>query len=523
MLDSIPFKLLLIGAVAALIAALLIPLASRVAILVGLVDKPDAKRKLHERPIPLVGGIVVFLTTTLTAILAIWQFGGQISSDQTATIFRQEHLGLFLAGGVLLLVGVLDDRFKIRGRHKLMGQVLAATILIGFGYYFDQIKISSLTVPFGVFSVLIVYFWILGAVNSVNLLDGADGFAGTLGLVVSISIAVMAVFAGGAKSTDAVIAAALAGSLVGFLMFNLPPAKIYLGDAGSMLIGLVLGALAISTSLKEQTFYALVAPMAVLSIPIMDSTVAIIRRKMTGRGIYAVDRGHIHHNLLRQGLSPKMAVLWMFVLCGTTAAGGVMSFVTRESEFALIAVFLVVGFLVAGRIFGFAEFRMVGKKVQGVTMGIMPAARRHQATNGEEFQLQGTRDWGKLFAVIRQFASEHGFSKITLDINAPWIHESYHGTWKSTASSVTEANDEWESSIPLVLEDRLYGRIVIVATGDECDAYRSIPGMIEMITRTGSQLIQAEPIIPVRSPIEESPDPSPERAPHLEDSGVLSG
>lgn len=521
MLDSIALKLLCVAAASATVAAMLIPLASRIATAIGLVDKPDAKRKLHERPIPMIGGIVIFLTTSLVTLLAISRFGHLFSSQiQTLPAFHWEHLGLLSASLILLGVGVLDDFFKIRGSYKLIGQIIAATILIGFGYYFDEIRVSGTQIQFGVFSILIVYFWLLGAVNSVNLLDGADGFAGTLGLVVSIAISVMAVFVGGAKTVDAVIAASLGGALVGFLLFNLPPAKIYLGDAGSMVIGLVLGALAISTSFKEQTFYALVAPIAILSIPILDSTVAIIRRKMTGRGIYAVDRGHIHHNLLSQGLSPKMAVLWMFVLCGTTAAGGVLSFITRESEFAIISIVLVVGFLVAGRIFGFAEFRMIGSKVKGVTNRILPGKAGDR--DSQEYQLQGTRDWGKLFGMVRSFAIEHGFRKITLDINAPWIHESYHGTWKSPASGITEAHEEWESTLPLILESQLYGRLIIVAAGDECNAYRCIPELIEAISTTGEEVIRQDPLFPRAKSTAAQPDRNESEPPRMEDSGVLS-
>lgn len=519
--NSVLLSLLLVTGAAATIAGLSIPLASYVAIACGLVDKPDAKRKLHERPIPLVGGIVVFAVTVLTSAVAVWQLGGVMG-----TAFEFEHLGLAAAALFLLLVGVLDDRFKIRGRYKLMGQVGAATILIASGYFFDQVHIMRWPISFGVFSVLIVYFWILGAVNSVNLLDGADGFAGTLGLVVSIATVIMAASAN--HMSDAIIAASLGGALVGFLFFNLPPAKVYLGDAGSMVIGLILGALAISTSLKEQYFWALVAPLAILTIPIMDSTVAILRRKMTGRGIYAVDRGHIHHSLLRQGLSPKMAVLWMFVLCGTTAAGGVVSFLTRESEFALIAVFLVVGFLIVGRIFGFTEFKMVGRKVHGITLGVVSRGPKPSTVDGEEFQLQGTRDWGRLFAQVRAFALEHGFTKVKLDINAPWIHESYHGTWKSPSASVTESADEWVSSLPLVLDDRLFGRIEIVASGDECDAYRAIPQLIELLTESGSDLIASDPIQPrpVPASVSESMNSEPldseaMNEAKLEDSGVL--
>jgi len=491
MFDSILFKFFLVFAGSAIGAAILVPAFYRFAIRVGLVDKPDSRRKLHEKPIPLVGGLVIFVTTLLVPLGTVLGFGQYFAGASGKPLtFTSEHLGLFLAATLMLIVGVLDDRFKIRGRHKLMGQIAVATILIGFGYYFEQVKISRFPFSFGIFSVVVVYFWILGSINSVNLLDGADGFAGTLGFVVSLAITMMAIFGTG-HYVEGIIAASLAGAIGGFLMFNLPPAKIYLGDAGSMLIGLLLGALAISTSLKEQAFYALVAPVAILSIPILDSAVAILRRKMTGRGIYAVDRGHIHHSLLRQGLSPKMAVVWMFVLCGTTAIGGVLTFVTRESEFAILAVALVVGFLVAGRVFGFAEFTMVGRKVKFVAMSAVGKSQRIDGC--EQFQLQGTRDWGRLFDAARKFAEEYGYEKIRLDINAPWIHESYYATWKSPKASMAESLDEWTASFPLVIDNRIYGRIELLASSDECDAYGSLPKLIELMDKSAPELIKALP------------------------------
>lgn len=519
MFDSLAFNLMLVISGSAIFAAALVPLFFRLAVRIGLVDKPDAKRKLHEKPIPLVGGLVIFVSTLSIVLIAVLAFGSFFPVLANNPVgFKWEHLGLLIAAAVILGIGVLDDRFKIRGRHKLLGQILAATVLIAFGYHFNEVSISRWSFSFGLFAIFIVYFWILGAINSVNLLDGADGFAGTLGFVVSLAMTVIAMFASG-KYVECIIAASLAGSIGGFLMFNLPPAKIYLGDAGSMLIGLLLGALAISTSLKEQAFYALVAPVAILTIPILDSVVAITRRKLTGRGIYAVDRGHIHHSLLRQGLSPRMAVLWMFVLCSTTAIGGAISFVTRESEFAIISVALVVGFLVAGRVFGFAEFSMVGRKASAIAFSFLRRGQRHNHDGCEQYQLQGTRDWGQLFQAARDFAEKHGYQKVAMDINAPWIHESYHATWKSHKNRFSESADEWSANFPLIIGDRIYGRIELLASADQCDAYRSLPQLIEMLETSGPALIEA----PVVSPIRADEARSGQALYDSQDSAVLSG
>lgn len=496
MLDLFQWKLislLAVIAVSGLGVALLVPLLVRLAIVVGLVDKPDAKRKLHERTIPLVGGIAIFVATVTIVTLGVSQFGQLLAPDASEGLsFTLKHYGLLAAGASILVLGVLDDRFKIRGRIKLIGQVGVATILIATGYFFEQVHVGAQTIQFGVFAVLIVYFWILGTINSVNLLDGADGFAGTLGFVVSLSMAAMA-FLGKETAVEAVIAAALAGSIGGFLWFNLPPAKIYLGDGGSMLIGLVLGALAISTALKEETLYAFIAPIAMLAIPILDSGVAVMRRQMTGRGIYAVDRGHLHHRLLGQGLSPQMAVLWMFVLCGTTALGGVLSFATRESEYAVVAVVLVMGFLIAGKVFGFAEFSMAGRRVRQMTFGVVGGRGDRTQGTKDEYQLQGTRDWGQLFQVAQDFAEAHGLDKVRIDINAPWLHESYHAVWKSRSAKLVESQDEWGAQFPLIIHERVFGRVEVFSLTRAAEAYRCLPKLMNLLENAGPKIVGGQP------------------------------
>jgi len=496
MLDNI-FGFGLVIAASAAITAILILTLHKTVVRIGLVDNPDAKRKLHKEPIPLFGGIAIFLTLCCVVFVTVQFFGGYFGEE---THFGIKHAGLLLASFLLLAIGVLDDRFKIRGRHKLMGQVLVASILIGADFVFRNVTVFGFNIDFGIFSSIIVCFWILGSINSVNLLDGADGFAGTLGFVVSLALTLMAIVAGPGHYVDAIIAASLCGAIGGFLCFNLPPAKIYLGDAGSMLIGLLLGALAISTSLKAGALYSFVAPIAILTIPIMDSGVAIIRRKMTGRGIYAVDRGHLHHNLLGQGLSPRMAVLWMFVLSSTTALGGTISFITRESEFAVIASGLVILFLVAGRVFGFAEFRMIWQKIKGVVVG-MSSKDKKSAEEGQQYQLQGTRNWGALFEKVRRFSETKGFDKITVDINAPWIHESYHATWKRKGQLV-EGENEWNAQFPLVHKGTIYGRVEVEASSDSSCAYTNLPSMMELVEKELDDMVT--PKKPIAPKIEES-------------------
>jgi UDP-GlcNAc:undecaprenyl-phosphate GlcNAc-1-phosphate transferase len=503
--DPIPWKILsLLGLMAAsgLLVLTLVPSLGYWAAAIGLVDRPDSTRKLHARPIPLVGGLAIFLATAIVVWLGVAYLDQWLAPDARQPLaFSAKHLGLLTGGALILLVGVMDDRYKLRGRYKFLGQVVVATHLIACGYFFDQVQVGPYRLEFGVFAVLVVYFWILGAINSVNLLDGADGFAGTLGFVVSLSLAVMAFF-GKETAVEAVIAAALAGAIGGFLWFNLPPARIYLGDGGSMLIGMAVGALAISTALKEQTLYAFMAPIAMLAIPIMDSALAIVRRQLTRRGIYAVDRGHLHHRLLGQGMSPRTAVACMAVMCAATAIGGVASFLTQESEYAAVTVAAVVGFLIFGRICGFAEFSMVGQRVRQFSWGLAGIRWAGDTPATEEFQLQGTRDWGHLLRSARSFVENHGLEKLTIDVNAPWLHESYHAVWKSKATRFVESHGEWSAEFPLILQDRVYGRVEVMSLANAAEAYRCLPKLMDLLESAGLQVLGSSPLTAAASGLE---------------------
>jgi len=218
---------------ASLITAIIaVPVLSKIAKIVGLVDLPDNKRKLHVKAIPLIGGVSVFLSTLIAVPAIVWlslnyqehfldwsrPFSTSLFSDFNQLVVslrpsdKSELLGLLIGSAIILGVGVLDDRFAIRGRQKLFGQFLAATVLIFFDYHFEQVTFAGFTIKFDVFSIIFVYGWVLAAVNSVNLLDGADGIAGTIGIVMSFSLGIMSVSLG--QTLNAMILFGFAGALL---------------------------------------------------------------------------------------------------------------------------------------------------------------------------------------------------------------------------------------------------------------------------------------------------------------------
>ncbi len=200
-------------------------------------------------------------------------------------------------------LGILDDKGRLRGRQKFLGQIVAALILATGGCVVDRLAVMNIRVDLGMLKVPFTVFWIVGAINAVNLIDGIDGLATSLGAILGGAFALMAMMTN--HDAESIISVALCGALIGFLPFNFPRARIFLGDTGSMLIGMLLGTLALRSSVKSQASLALVAPVAILSILIFDVGMAILRRKLTGRSLYSTDRGHLHHRLTQLGFSPQ--------------------------------------------------------------------------------------------------------------------------------------------------------------------------------------------------------------------------
>jgi UDP-GlcNAc:undecaprenyl-phosphate GlcNAc-1-phosphate transferase len=298
----------------------------------------------------------------------------------------------------------------------------------------------------------------LGAINALNLLDGVDGLATSVGIVLSISIAAIAVFTG--HRTEAFLALAMAGALTGFLVYNRPPASIFLGDAGSMLIGLVLGMLAIRSSLKGPTIVALAAPTALWAIPILDVSMAILRRKLTGQSIYTTDRGHLHHLVHRRGFRGWHTVLVIGLLCLVTSVAAVISVYLHNEALAIGTVGIVFGTLVVTRIFGHHECRLLERRARQFVLSLSPAGRHRSHRNSQlQSRVQGSRQWEELWETLTHFAERFDLSSVQLNVTMPAISEEYHATWQRKEHPAD--SKLWRSEIPLLVGDAFVGRLSI--------------------------------------------------------------
>ncbi len=320
----------IVAGLAALITALLMPVCRRVALRFGVVAQPDDERRLHKDTTPLLGGVAM-CAAVLGALLAasfVPQFDG---------IFRSsaEPIGIAIGAVLITCVGLIDDIWEISAPAKLAGMVVSGAALYFFGVVMYYVRVPFL----GIVSLapdlvpLLTVVWVIGMANAINLIDGLDALAGG---TVAISAAAFFVygdrlFKAGLLPGDNIgplIAAITVGICVGFLPFNWSPAKIFMGDAGALLLGLLLASSTMvvggradpSTAFQGQTYF-FVAPMfipfVILAVPMFDTAFAIIRRTVSGRGAAIADRQHIHHRLVDLGHGPRRAVIILFSLTVT--------------------------------------------------------------------------------------------------------------------------------------------------------------------------------------------------------------
>ena len=311
------FILLAVGisfALSAVVAYFSTPPVARLATRTGAIDQPDSRpggRHIHNKPTPRLGGLAIFAGFTVAVAVAAYM---------THVSDWEPLLELWYGALAIVIVGVIDDYYELPAKLKLAGQILAAIIFVSTGNVADWVSNPWARSPFpgmsyiGHWGVPITIFWLVGITNTMNLIDGLDGLAAGVGSIASVTLLLVAWQEG--QLYAMIIAAAVAGSAIGFLPYNFHPAQVFMGDTGSMLFGFVLGAVAVQGMLKSATTIALAVPILALGLPILDTTLAIIRRMIHGRPIFQADKGHLHHRLLALGLSQRQAVLILYFVSG---------------------------------------------------------------------------------------------------------------------------------------------------------------------------------------------------------------
>jgi len=303
---------------AAAISAVAVPVVIRLSHRLGVLDLPGA-RKVHKSPTPRLGGLAIAAAVVLASIAAYF-LGGSVSPVHALTASR--FAVVLASAAFLLLVGFADDLFDIPSQFKLIALLAAAAAVCGSGLLIDTIGFGgSAALPLGMFAWPLTILWIAGITVSINFIDGLDGLAGGI-----VGIAATALSATAALHGDLALAClglALAGALCGFLLYNFNPAKVFMGDSGSMFVGFLLACLGVCGASQLGTRGGIILPSVILCIPLIDTTLTFIRRGVLHRrSIFSAERGHIHHRLIDMGLCQRHAVLLLYGVTAAAAAVG---------------------------------------------------------------------------------------------------------------------------------------------------------------------------------------------------------
>jgi UDP-GlcNAc:undecaprenyl-phosphate/decaprenyl-phosphate GlcNAc-1-phosphate transferase len=446
-----PISTFALGFAVALIAALIVtPLLRDAAFAAGLVDSSDGNRKLHDRPVPRVGGIALVISMALA-------IGGLVVIGGFPALADSRPFVVILLGGVCMhVLGVADDMVQMRARYKLLWQLLIIGVVCWFG-----VRVETLSLPGAgsvelspAVGVLVTMLWFVGITNAFNLIDGVDGLAAGAAIVALLTMTAVSVVNGQWAATW--ITLALAGGTIGLLVYNFHPASIFLGDSGSLFLGFMLAGTGLLTSQKSPTAVAVAVPVLILGLPMLDTALTVTRRFLRGQAIFVPDRGHIHHRLLNQGYSPKTVALVLYGVCAVLGAAGFLLLRRPELEvIVLILLGLAAGLFVHRlRIHEFEE--LAGNLVRGITqrstieraVRIREAAARINGSGSVETVLETLADTFKGIGFQRaEIALRRHFIERVAVMHVAGRADDELTVW--TWEAPKEAAEAWTVSLPL--------------------------------------------------------------------------
>ncbi|WP_339325067.1 MraY family glycosyltransferase [Paenibacillus sp. FSL W8-0194] len=302
----------------------LIPPLRKLAIRVDFVDRPTS-RKIHKEPVPHLASIAIFLGFMIPYLILSRHWDAEMAG--------------IIAGSLLILgIGMVDDWYKTRGKDfpalpKTVVQVGAAVIV-----YFSGISFVGVTIPFAGHMIvfpewlqfILTILWIFGVTTVINFMDGLDGLSGGVAGISALTLFIVAISKG--QTQSAIMAIILVGVALGYLKYNKPPAKIYMGDAGATFIGFMLGIIALDGAFKQVTVISILVPVLALGVPIFDNIYVIIKRYLNGKPVYKADRSQIHYRLLSWGLSPKQAVLFIYLISACLSLSSIILMLLSKSS-----------------------------------------------------------------------------------------------------------------------------------------------------------------------------------------------
>ena len=327
-------NILLMIATTFVFSLILVPICKKIAFHIGAIDYPN-KRRLNKVPMPTIGGLGVFFSFLIGYML----FGRGTT----------EMISILIASFIIIMVGLIDDIKPISAKYQLLGQIVAALIIILYGKItIDEVTILGAHLVFPApLNYLITLIFMVGIINAIDLSDGMDGLSSGISIIYFLTIIIIAAVVGGGKlgNIDTTIAILMIGSLLGFLVYNFPPAKLYIGDSGSNFVGLMIATTALY-GFKLATFTSLLIPLAILATPIIDVLFSIIRRSLKKKNPFTnPDKDHLHHQLLKMKFSTKTSLIIIYII-NLCFSGVSILYALGDITYALILYFsLMIVFL----------------------------------------------------------------------------------------------------------------------------------------------------------------------------------
>lgn len=289
-------------AIALVTAYALTPQVRALAERFGIVANPGGRR-VHIRPTPLMGGLAMYIAF-MAAVLVVLGIDSKLNLDH-------QSLGIILGGSLVAVVGIIDDKYELPGWAQALSMLVAGLILALFG-----VRIYYITSPFkwvlGWYSIPVTMLWVLMVTKAVDCMDGLDGLAAGISAIAAGTLMLMAIKSG--RMMSAVMAAALLGATIGFLRYNYPPAKIFMGTIGAQFLGFVLAGIGVLGAFKITTLVAIAIPVLVLGVPLFDTTFVVLKRAASHKGIGEADRSHLHHRLVNKGLSHRQTIWLIYAI-----------------------------------------------------------------------------------------------------------------------------------------------------------------------------------------------------------------
>lgn len=284
---------------------ILVPIVKKIAYHINAIDMPN-ERKVHNKPMPRLGGLAIFLSFLIGYI-----FFGEVTTQM---------ISILIGGTLLIILGICDDIKPIKARYKFLGQVIAASVVVFYGnIYLPSLSAFGLNIEFYNWGYPLAILFIVAIINAINLIDGLDGLAGGTCSIFFLTISIIAFFLDRFRALDVTLCLIMLGATLGFLVYNFNPASIFMGDTGSMFLGFMIAVIAL-LGYKAATVTSLIIPIIILFLPILDTILAMIRRIIKGENIGMPDKEHIHHQLLKLNKSTRKTVLIMYginIICAS--------------------------------------------------------------------------------------------------------------------------------------------------------------------------------------------------------------